>query len=284
MGGTTRLVTSGSAQLCTEAFGAADKGTILLVMGATASMDWWPEDLVSALVGGGYRVIRFDHRDTGASSHCPSGAPDYDLAELTGDLVAILDAYEVDAAHIVGMSLGGYVGQILALTQPQRVKTLTLISAEPLGIDYEGEGLPEPFLAHFGALGDLDWSDREAVMAFMLGVAELSAGPRHQFDRAAAEQRISREMGRASSLQSAFNHSMIAGTLPTALTAADIGQKVLLIHGENDPIISANAARRAQAVMPDAELLIIPGLGHELVAADMPLFAEAILAHCAKVA
>lgn len=163
MNTSTRLVRSGNASIFTEAAGQGEKGTILLVMGATASMVWWPDSLIEALVAGGYRTIRFDHRDTGASSVFAPGEGNYDLADLTGDLLAILDAYEVAAAHLVGMSLGGYLSQILALTHPERVKSLTLIASEPLGVEYEGEGLAPAFMEHFGAMGSLDWTDAEAV-------------------------------------------------------------------------------------------------------------------------
>ncbi|WEJ33951.1 alpha/beta hydrolase [Devosia sp. SD17-2] len=278
----TKRVRSSQGSIFTEAAGEGDKGTILLVMGATASMVWWPDSLIEALVAGGYRTIRFDHRDTGASSVLAPGEVNYDLAELRDDLFAILDAYDVEAAHVVGLSLGGYVAQILALTHPARVKTLTLIASEPLGVPYEGEGLPPGFMEHFGAMASLDWADADAVTGFMMGIARLSAGRRHDFDDVAVERRIRTEIARTENIQSAFNHSMIAGSLPTGASAAEITQPVLLIHGGADPIISANAARTSKAIIPSSELLILPDLGHELVDADMALFASAIITHCGK--
>ena len=102
-----RLVETQGAVLATEAWGQGERGTILLAMGATASMVWWPGSLMRALVDGGYRVIRFDHRDTGESTTHAPGDLRYDVFNLSADLLAILDAYGVRAAHLVGMSLGG---------------------------------------------------------------------------------------------------------------------------------------------------------------------------------
>lgn len=176
--GTSRLVRSAGAQLATEAFGTPERGTILLVMGATASMLWWPRALCESLAASGYQVIRFDHRDTGGSTTGAPGAPDYDLDALQDDLLAILDAYGVGAAHLVGMSLGGYLGQLLALHSPDRVASLVLLASEPLGGTGAAAAAISPeFMAHFSTMQGLDWSDRPAVRDFLLGIARLSAGP-----------------------------------------------------------------------------------------------------------
>jgi pimeloyl-ACP methyl ester carboxylesterase len=277
---TERRVTHGEIHLATEVRGEATNGTILLAMGATASMLWWPEALVAGLAAGGYQVIRFDHRDTGKSTTNAPGDVRYDVADLADDLVAILDDYHVPAAHVVGMSLGGLVSQFVALKHPERVATLTLIASEPLGTPYEGEGIAPGFMEHFATMGDLDWTDQDAVARFMLRIAELSAGPAHPFDPEAAMARIRAEQARTQSLQSAFNHSMIAGELDPGLTAAAITQPLLLIHGSDDPIISVAAARKTAQIVPAAELLVLEGVGHELPAEEIPRIVDAILKHC----
>lgn len=279
---TTKTVLNGDVALATEATGEAVRGTILLVMGATASMVWWPNSLVDALARGGYRVIRFDHRDTGRSS---TGSPDevgYDVNDLAGDLMAILDAYGVERAHLVGMSLGAYVSQIASLQHRDRVQSLALIAAEPLGVTYEGEGVAPELLAHFGGMAGIDWSDRGAVAAFMLEIARLSAGAGRVFGAEAAKARIAMELDRASNMQSAFNHSIVAGELDPGLTAAAIRQPVVVIHGSDDPIIAVGAAIRSAEIIRGARLLVLEGTGHELVEADVPAIAEAVLANCER--
>jgi len=272
----TKMVeTAPGVTLCTEAWGEPERGTFLLAMGATASMVWWPDSLMQALADGGYQAIRFDHRDTGRSTSGAPGVVDYDLDALMGDLLAILDAHGVRQAHLAGMSLGGYVAQILALQQPDRVQSLTLIASEPLGHTYEGEGISDEFMAHFGSMGVLDWSDRAAVSAFLLRIAELSAGPAG-FDGVAAQRRIDKELDRTSNIQSAFNHSMVGGDVD-GLDISNVTQPVLVVHGSDDPVISVAAGRKIAAVARDSEMLTLDGRGHELLEADVAKIAGALL-------
>ena len=271
-----------NATLMTEAIGAQTRGAILLVMGATASMAWWPTRLCERLAGDGYQVIRFDHRDTGASTTGAPGRIDYDLADLADDLVAIMDAYDAPSAHLVGMSLGALVSQLLATQKPERVRSLTLIAAEPLGLDYEGAGIGPELLAHFGTMATLDWSDHEAVKHFMLRIAELSAGSAPPFDRVAAEARIDVEFSRTDDMQSAFNHTMVGGDLPDRITASDIKAPVLLIHGTEDPVISFKAAKRSASAIAGSRLVALDGRGHELAPADLEHIGAEILAHVAR--
>lgn len=277
-----RVAVDGGASLATEAVGTPGTGTILLAMRATASMVWWPDALVAALAEGGYQVIKFDHRDTGQSTTNPPGEVGYDIYTLTADLIAILDAYDVEAAHLVGMSLGGYVLQIAALRHPDRVLSLGLISSEPLGIEYESQDISAEFMEHFAGMGELDWSDRDAVTAFMLRSAELNAGPAVPFDRDAALNRIERELARAENIQSAFNHAMVGGDLQPDLVASAIDVPVAIIHGSADPIISVNAARATATAIASSDLLVLDGRGHEILETDVPQIAAVILANAAR--
>ncbi|SEP62563.1 Pimeloyl-ACP methyl ester carboxylesterase [Devosia sp. YR412] len=271
------VASSKGASLATEAWGELEKGTILLVMGATASMLWWPDELMKALADCGYQVIRFDHRDTGQSATLLPGEINYDLADMSGDLIAILDAYEVGSAHIVGMSLGGLLGQIVALQHPERVKSLTLIASEPVNLAYEGEGIGPEFMAHFKAMAALDWSNRKAVSDFLLRSAELSAGSAVPFDAEGARQRVEAGLGRTDSMASAFNHGRIGGNLD-GLDLAKLTQPVLVIHGSEDPIIPIGAGYKIAETAPDADLMVLDRRGHEILERDVPAIAAAILA------
>ncbi|MDH4442229.1 MAG: alpha/beta hydrolase [Rhizobium sp.] len=283
MKSSTKRVTVGEeVALSTESTGNAARGTILLVMGATASMVWWPESLVKRLASAGYQVIRFDHRDTGRSTTNAPGDVRYDVSDIASDLIAILDAYNVEAAHVVGMSLGGYVSQIAALTHPDRILSLTLIATEPLGIPYDGEGIDPRFMDHFSRMAELDWSDHDTVASFMLRIAELNAGSVAHFDRKASMRRIETELQRTSSMQSAFNHSLIAGELDPNLKASNLDLPVLLVHGREDPIISVKATSASESAIKGAQVLVLEGRGHELLEQDMPQLAGAILAHVGR--
>lgn len=175
------------------------------------------------------------------------------------------------------MSLGGYVAQIAALKYPNRVLTLTLIASEPLGIEYQGEGIAPEFMEHFAGMGDLDWSDREAVTRFLLRISELSAGSVVPFDHHAPVGRIERELRRTSSMQSAFNHAMVGGELAPGMTAEALDLPVLVVHGSEDPIISVAAARTTAGAVAGSQLLILEGRGHELLEQDVGQIAAAVL-------
>lgn len=269
-------------QLFTEATGQPERGTILLTMGATASMVWWPDSLVTLLAKAGYQVVRFDHRDTGQSTTNLPGDVRYDVFDIAADLIAILDAYEVETANLVGMSLGGYVSQIAAIVHPNRVRSLTLIASEPLGIAYEGEGIDPKVLQHFAGMADLNWTDRQAVVQFMLKIAELSAGSAAPFDTDLILRRIEKELQRTGSMQSAFNHSMMSGELAPNLNAGRLDLPVLIVHGSEDPIISVSAAHASSVNIDGSQLLLLEGRGHEILDADVPRIAEAILVLAAR--
>src|SRR5438477_7329012 len=123
-----RIVDVHGVGLCVDTAGDAADPAILLIGGMGASMDWWEEPFCRRLADGGRFVIRYDHRDTGQSVSYPAGEPGYSGADLIADAVGVLDALGVDAAHVVGMSMGGALAQLMALDHPNRVASLTLIS------------------------------------------------------------------------------------------------------------------------------------------------------------
>jgi pimeloyl-ACP methyl ester carboxylesterase len=128
-----RIVNANGVELCTESFGDPYQPAILLIMGAAASMLWWPDELCRRVAAAGRHVIRYDQRDTGWSTSYPPGQPGYSLDDLADDVIAILAAYGIERAHLVGMSLGGMLAQIIALKYPGRVSALTLIASSVFG-------------------------------------------------------------------------------------------------------------------------------------------------------
>ena len=110
----------------------ATRRAVLLIMGAMASGVWWPSSFCAQLTGRGRFVIRYDHRDTGRSTNYDPGGATYSTETLADIALTVLDAYSIESAHFVGMSIEGYLSQLLALKAPRRVKTLTLIASERL--------------------------------------------------------------------------------------------------------------------------------------------------------
>src|SRR5215470_1575006 len=123
---TERMIDTGGVRLCTESFGDPGDPAVLLIMGMAGSMLWWDERICRALAAGGRFVLRYDHRDTGRSQSWPPGRPGYMGEDLVADAARVLDAYGVAAAHVVGVSMGGALTQVLALDHPGRVRSLVL--------------------------------------------------------------------------------------------------------------------------------------------------------------
>lgn len=278
-----RRVDNGGTWLMTQSIGSPQDPAMLLVMGATESMLGWPDAFCAALAARGLFVIRFDHRDTGRSTTVPPGAADYAAEDMAGDAWAILDAYGLGRAHLTGMSLGGYLAQMMAVTRPDRVASLTLIASEPLG--WDGAPLPhisDAFLAHFGTLATLDWSDEAAVAAFLLTSGRLCAGSGDGFDEAAEQARIARVLSRTDSIASMFNHAAATTRQDWTGRFRAIACPTLVVHGAEDPILPVANGTALAAGIPGAVLQVLAGVGHAIPAALVPAIAHRITEHAIR--
>lgn len=274
-----RVAEHDGIRLATEAFGDASDPPVLLVMGATASMLGWPDEFCAALAARGLYVIRFDHRDTGQSTTYPPGEATYAVEDLACDVLAVLDAYGIDKASLAGMSLGGYIAQMLAAARPERVASLILLASEPLG--WDGVALPhisQAFLDHFGTLGSLDWSDRGAVADFLVESERLCAGTGAPFDETRERTRVERVMSRAASLPSMFNHGALAIRDDWTGRFREIACRVLVIHGAEDPILPVENGRAIADGISGASLMVLAGTGHEIPIRHIPDIADRIAA------
>lgn len=274
-----KTVAAKDAELCAESFGAPSDPTVLLVMGAMASMLWWPEAFCERLAAAGLHVIRYDNRDTGHSTHWPQGAPGYTIGDMADDTIAVLDAFGVGRAHLVGMSMGGVIAQRAVLRHPARFLTLTAISTSPVGID----GLPsmtDAYAAHAATGEHLDWTDVEKIADFVRRDARMIASTRHPHDADAAAALIDRDIARARSYPSVTNHfSVMDPQAADGRTAHDLAVPLLVIHGEADPIFPLAHGEALAAAKPGSRLVSVKGGGHELHPADWPQMIGAIAAH-----
>jgi pimeloyl-ACP methyl ester carboxylesterase len=205
--GTERLVHRDGVELATESCGDPTRPAVLLIMGAMASMMWWPEPFCRRLAGEGFHVIRYDNRDTGRSTCCEPGQPDYSFDDMVDDVFRVLDAYAVEAAHLVGMSMGGAIAQRAALERPRRIITLTLISTSPIdAARSELPGVDSASAEHFQQTAPPDWSDRAAVIRATVNEMRALAGTAQPFEEAAAREQVGRDFDRARNYASAANH------------------------------------------------------------------------------
>lgn len=275
-----RPINSDAATICTQAFGSPGDPKVLLIMGLMASMLWWPEAFCERLAGAGRFVIRYDNRDTGRSTSYEPGQPGYSIDDMTRDAVAVLDGHGIERAHVVGMSLGGMIAQLVALEYPERVVSLTAISTTPIG-DVMGE-LPDSdpaYLEHSAQFEDLDWSDPQALEEMFVRDAEALSGSRHPFDEAAARAFVKADLARTANPQSLVNHTLAGGGAEPERTSSDIATPLLVVHGSADPLFPLPHGTALAEAVPAATLVTVEGGGHELHERDWDQILDAIVAH-----
>lgn len=264
---TAMISAGGGVRVCVEAIGGRDSPAILLIGGATWSMDWWEEELCRRLADSGRLVVRYDQRDTGRSTHWPPGSPTYTGTDLVADAIAVLDGLGIDRAHVVGFSMGGGIAQRLAREHRNRIETLTLMSTSPID---GGEDLPGPtqqVLATFDSGGDpLNWGDRDAVVDHIVEGERPYAGP-GQFNaphlRALAEQVFDRSDNIESSLT---NHFLLADDDPESDRRVRdlVDLPTLVVHGTADPMFPLAHGRALAGMIPGARMLELDDVGHQL--------------------
>jgi pimeloyl-ACP methyl ester carboxylesterase len=263
-------------EVCVQTFGEPTDPAVLLIAGASSSMTSWEDEFCTRLAN--RYVIRYDHRDTGRSTTCPPGEPDYGFAELVEDAVGVLDALDVASAHVVGISMGGGIAQVVALDHPDRVATLTLISTSPAGPG--ADDLPpvsDEAVEFFSHLPQPDWSDRGSVVEHVVGVLRWFA--RGEFDEATVRAGVERDLDRAVDFRSSNNHQMAGGGEPWRARLDEVRAPTLVLHGTDDPLFGLAHAEALVAEIPNATLVTLPGVGHELPRSSWDVVVPAILDH-----
>ncbi|MEU9866262.1 alpha/beta hydrolase [Actinomadura sp. NPDC048021] len=281
------LIKANGAELCAETFGDPSDPPILLI-GNT--MLTWPDDLCERLAASRRFAVRYDLRDTGRSETADPEAPRYTLRDLVADAAGVLDAFGLPSAHVAGFGAGGWIAQLLALDHPSRVATLTLVATRPTAPGPADPDLPDhapELMARFMQRPQVDWTDRESVVAFQVENARHMAGT--SFDEAEARANIERifdctvtgaDPGKA-------HRANQMGTVFAALDTGDrwrerlpgISAPTLVVHGEDDPFFPLGNGRALAAEIPSAELLVLPGTGNELPRRTWDAVVPALLRH-----
>jgi pimeloyl-ACP methyl ester carboxylesterase len=276
-----RLIEANGVGLCTEPFGDPADPPILLVMGIGGSMLWWEEGFCRMLADGERFVIRYDHRDTGRSVTYEPGRPEYTGADLVSDAVGVLDAYGIEAAHVVGVSAGGAFAQLLALDFPDRILSLVLISTSPATPGERRLPSATERYARFLATAKVDWSDQESVIEYLVDYSRALAGDERPFDEAAVRELVRRDVERARNIASSENHGAIADGEVSRNSLSSIAVPTLVIHGTADPMFPLEHGQALAAEIPDARLLALSGAGHGVERADWENIVRAIIGHTA---
>jgi pimeloyl-ACP methyl ester carboxylesterase len=292
-------IQSGGAalKLEVEQFGTAEKGTIMLIMGLGTQLIAWPLDFCQRLAVAGYRVIRYDNRDVGLSSkidaagvpdaraailrrllHLPVKAP-YRLEDMALDAVALMDSLKIERAHIVGASLGGMIGQILAAKHAERAATLTLIMSSP-GAPPPWDSTPEarkvlmtPAPANATA---------EDLIRMRMNTYRVISGPGQAMPESTLHEMARLSVERSADTSGSRRQlvaAMATGSLKSMLH--DIHVPTLIIHGKNDPLIPFRRSEQMHARIAGSKLLLLEGMGHSFPQRLIPQIAAAIAENCA---
>jgi pimeloyl-ACP methyl ester carboxylesterase len=273
-----------------EVFGKRTDRPLLLIMGLGAQMILWDEEFCAQLAARGHRVIRFDNRDVGRSTQFDQcGVPDvmavmgrvmmrlpveapYTLRDMAADAVGLLDALDIDSAHVVGASMGGMIAQAVAIDHPSRTRTLTSIMSSTGNAD-----LPPARPEAMAALLTPPPLDRAGSIERAVQVFRVIGSPGFPFDEAHIRSVGARAYDRGINPAGTVRQLvaiLASGSRKEALGSVTV--PTLVIHGADDPLVPVDAGIDTADAVPGAERMIIEGMGHDLPRPLWPRIIDAI--------
>ncbi len=264
----------GDITIAYDTFGDAADPPVLLIMGLGGQLLSWQEEFCQQLADSNLFVVRFDNRDVGLSTHLHDvPLPDlaaiqggdfstvpYTLSDMAGDTARLIEALGVDSAHLVGASMGGMIGQVLAIEHPDRVRSLTSIMSTTGDPDV-GQATAEAF----AQLTQPPARTREEVMDRRVQSHRVTGSPDFPTSEAELRDRAGRAFDR--NFDPSGGVRQFAATIASPDRTYDLARvqvPTLVIHGADDPLIQVSGGRATAAAIPDAELLVIDGMGHDI--------------------
>jgi pimeloyl-ACP methyl ester carboxylesterase len=263
-----------------DCFGNADAQAVLLISGLGTQMIRWSETFCKILANQGYRVIRFDNRDVGLSTHFDNAlTPDfaaiadavsrgetpnvlYTLFDMANDAVGLLDALKIKRAHVVGRSMGGMIAQLLASEHAGRVLSLVSMMSSTGNRD-----LPQASPAVMAAMtspAPHPLKDEQGYLAHCVAFSQVIAGRGYPFDVSAQREQALAEVKRAYNPSGFWRHiAAIAATGDLRSRLANINAPTLVLHGSDDPLVSPESGKDTAANIKGAKLRIVEGMGHD---------------------
>jgi len=268
-----RLAPVNGIEIAYEELGDPTGEPILLIMGLATQMIHWDENFCAELGARGYRVIRFDNRDIGHSTKLDSagmprtapmvfglGRSAYRLTDMANDTAALLDHLEIDAAHLVGASMGGMIAQQTALDHRDRVLSLCSIMSSTGNRRYRF-----PRWRAFGLLMAKPPSSREGYVEQAVKTFKVIGSPAYPMDEARFRQLVGRAYDRSfhpPGVARQLHAINCSGNRTRRLRGLDL--PALVIHGTDDPLVRPVGGRETARAIPSARLRMIEGMGHDL--------------------
>jgi pimeloyl-ACP methyl ester carboxylesterase len=291
-------VTANGINIEAEDHGNPEDPAILLVMGFTAQLIYWPMDFVNGLVEKGFRVITFDNRDVGLSFKFEGVrgphpirqliakrffphrqmAP-YDLSDMARDAVGVLDAFGIDRAHIVGASMGGMIGQLVAADHADRVLSFTPIMSSTNGPGLPGANVEVRRILMRTARAKA----RTPEEALELGLAFSSLIASEEGRGRPDERRAMMKLAQERAFYPAGPKRQMAAIIDTGNlrpVANRINVPTMVIHGADDPLIPFACGQDIAANVKDARFELVQGMGHDLPPSKLPAMVDLIATHC----
>jgi pimeloyl-ACP methyl ester carboxylesterase len=275
-------------ELCYQTFGDPEATPLLLVMGLSGPMTWWPVELCHRLVDEGFLVVRYDNRDTGRSTKLDQHrvttrdlvrgalgrkvAAPYSLSDLAEDGLGILDHLGIEAAHVAGVSMGGMIAQTMAIEHPDRVLSLTSIMSTT-GHRFSGYQHPKllPGLLRKAA------RTKEQYVAGSLMFGRMIASPAYPTSEEAARERAAETWDRGVSFSGSARQMLAIVTQPDrSRRLAEVKVPTTVVHGLKDRMVHVSGGRATARAIPGAELRLVPGMGHDLPQGLFSQFVDAI--------
>jgi pimeloyl-ACP methyl ester carboxylesterase len=275
-----------------ESFGKESDPAILLIMGFSAQMTMWPTSFCKGLAAKGFRVIRFDNRDVGLSTHLDHlGAPDmaaamaaltsggtvdapYSLDDMAADAAGLLDALGIDKAHIAGASMGGMISQLFAINFPNKTKSMTSIMSTTGKRD-----LPQAKPEAMAALMTPPASDsREDRIKAGLNTWRVIGSPGFPASDAELLATVTDAVDRAPYDPAGIARQMVAivAAAPRNDALKKLKVPALVIHGADDPLIPVEGGKDTAASIPGAKLIVVPGMAHDFTEKLAPVYTKHI--------
>jgi pimeloyl-ACP methyl ester carboxylesterase len=283
-----RLAPVNGIEIAYQEIGDPDAEPLLLIMGLAVQMIGWDEEFCAMLAERGFRVVRFDNRDIGHSTLLKeagvanridalfgrrSTAP-YLLRDMAADTEGLMDHLGIDAAHLVGASMGGMIAQTIAIHQPQRVRSLVSMMSTT-----GNRWLGLPSWRAFGVLMASQPKEREAAIERAVHTFKTIGSPAYPMDEERFREMAGRSFDRSHSRAGVLRqlHAITASGDRTS-DLRELRLPVTVIHGSADLLIKPGAGRATAKAIPNADLCIIEGMGHDLPRALWPTIVDQIAA------
>jgi pimeloyl-ACP methyl ester carboxylesterase len=278
------FASSNGIELAYQEVGDPDGDPLILVMGLATQMIAWDDEFCEMLAGRGFRVVRFDNRDIGCSTrldgaHVP-GRMDlllrrretaaYLLSDMAADTVGLMDHLGIDSAHVVGISMGGMIGQTVAIEHPDRIRSLVSMHSTT-----GSRRVGQPTLKVFALMLADAPRDRDAFIKRIQRTYALIGSPAYPTDEERLLKVAEGSWGRGHNPRGVLRqlHAIVAsGDRTTALRKLEL--PVTVIHGTSDALIRPSGGRATARAIPGARLHLIEGMGHDLPRELWPLFAD----------